>query len=45
MSWLYGLCCSLDFGEESFSSWAPKSLKMVTASMELKDACFWEEKP
>ena len=24
--------------------WAPKSLQMVTAAMELKDACFLEEK-
>ena len=27
-----------------FISWAPKSLKMVTAAMKLKDACFLEEK-
>ena len=27
-----------------FSSWAPKSLGMVTAAMKLKDACFLEEK-
>ena len=27
-----------------FSSWAPKSLQMVTAAMELKDACSLEEK-
>ena len=27
-----------------FISWAPKSLQMVTAAMELKDACFLEEK-
>ena len=26
-----------------FISWAPKSLKMVTAAMKLKDACFLEE--
>ena len=25
-------------------SWAPKSLQMVTAAMELKDACSLEEK-
>ena len=25
-------------------SWAPKSLKMVTASRKFKDACFLEEK-
>ena len=25
------------------SSWAPKSPQMVTAPMELKDACSWEE--
>ena len=23
-------------------SWAPKSLKMVTAAMKLKDSCSWE---
>ena len=27
-----------------FIFWAPKSLKMVTASMKLKDTCFLEEK-
>ena len=27
-----------------FSSWAPKSLQMVIASMKLKDACSLEEK-
>ena len=27
-----------------FSSWAPKSLQMVTAAMKLKDTCFLEEK-
>ena len=27
-----------------FISWAPKSLKMVTAAIKLKDACFLEEK-
>ena len=27
-----------------FSSWAPKSLWMVTTAMKLKDACFLEEK-
>ena len=26
------------------SSWAPKSPQMVTAPMELKDACSWEGK-
>ena len=26
------------------SSWAPKSLQMVTATMKLKDACSLEEK-
>ena len=26
-------------------SWAPKSLSVVTAAMELKDACSLEEKP
>ena len=26
------------------SSWAPKSLQMVTAAMKLKDACSLEEK-
>ena len=25
------------------SSWAPKSLEMVTTAMKLKDACFLEE--
>ena len=28
----------------AFFSWAPKSLKMVTADMKLKDACSLEEK-
>ena len=27
-----------------FFSWAPKSLRIVTAAMKLKDACSWEEK-
>ena len=27
-----------------FIFWAPKSLKMVTAAMKLKDTCFLEEK-
>ena len=27
-----------------FSSWAPKSLQMVTAAMKLKDGCSLEEK-
>ena len=27
-----------------FIFWAPKSLQMVTAAMQLKDACFLEEK-
>ena len=27
-----------------FFSWAPKSLKMVTAAMKLKDTCSLEEK-
>ena len=27
-----------------FISWAPKSLKMVTAAIKLKDACFLKEK-
>ena len=27
-----------------FFPWAPKSLKMMTAAMKLKDACFIEEK-
>ena len=27
-----------------FIFWAPKSLQMVTAAMELKDTCSWEEK-
>ena len=27
-----------------FSSWAPKSLWMMTAAMKLKDDCFLEEK-
>ena len=27
-----------------FTSWAPKSLQMVTADMKLKDACSLEEK-
>ena len=26
------------------SSWAPKSLQIMTAAMKLKDACFLEEK-
>ena len=29
---------------ETFFSWAPKSLQMVTAAMKLKDACSLEEK-
>ena len=29
---------------ETLSSWAPKSLQMVTAAMKLKDACSLEEK-
>ena len=29
---------------ERLSSWAPKSLQMVTAAMKLKDACSLEEK-
>ena len=29
---------------EPLFSWAPKSLQMVTADMELKDACSLEEK-
>ena len=29
---------------QSFFSWAPKSLQMVTAAIKLKDACFLEEK-
>ena len=29
---------------ESIFSWAPKSLKMVTAAMKLKDICSLEEK-
>ena len=29
---------------ETFFSWAPKSLHMVTAAMKLKDACSLEEK-
>ena len=28
----------------NFFSWTPKSLKMVTAAMKLKDACSLEEK-
>ena len=28
----------------NFTSWAPKSLKMVTAAMKLKDTCSLEEK-
>ena len=28
----------------NFISWAPKSLQMVTAAMQLKDACFLEKK-
>ena len=31
-------------GTETLYSWAPKSLQMVTAAMELKDACSLEEK-
>ena len=27
-----------------FIFWAPKSLRMVTAAMKLKDTCFMEEK-
>ena len=30
--------------KESHTTWAPKSLQMVTATMKLKDACFLEEK-
>ena len=30
---------------ETFYSWAPKKLQMVTAAMKLKDACSSEEKP
>ena len=29
---------------QTFFSWAPKSLQMVTAAMRLKDACSLEEK-
>ena len=29
---------------ETFFSWAPKSLQMVTAAMKLKDSCSLEEK-
>ena len=29
---------------QTLSSWAPKSLQMVTAAMKLKDACSLEEK-
>ena len=29
---------------QTFFSWAPKSLQMVTAAMKLKDACSLEEK-
>ena len=29
---------------ETFFSWAPKSLQMVTAAMKLKDTCSLEEK-
>ena len=29
---------------QTFFSWAPKSLQMVTAAMKLKDTCFLEEK-
>ena len=29
---------------QTFFSWAPKSLQMVTAAMTLKDACSLEEK-
>ena len=29
---------------QTFFSWAPKSLKTVTAAMKLKDACSLEEK-
>ena len=29
---------------QTLFSWAPKSLKMVTAAMKLKDACSLEEK-
>ena len=29
---------------ETVSSWAPKSLQMVTAAMKLKDTCSLEEK-
>ena len=29
---------------QTLFSWAPKSLQMVTAAMEVKDACFLEEK-
>ena len=29
---------------ETLFSWAPKSLQMVNAALELKDSCFLEEK-
>ena len=29
---------------QTLLSWAPKSLKMVTVAMKLKDTCFLEEK-
>ena len=29
---------------ETLFSWAPKSLRIVTAAMKLKDACLMEEK-
>ena len=29
---------------QTFFSWTPKSLQMVTAAMKLKDACYLEEK-
>ena len=28
---------------DSFFSWAPKSLQMVTAALKLKDACPWKK--
>ena len=29
----------------NFISWAPKSLRMMTEAMKIKDTCFLEEKP
>ena len=40
------MLCQIDEQEmwQILFSWAPKSLQMVTAAMELKDTCSLEEK-